>query len=143
MKDEFFFDTNVLAYVLDRGDEKRRKRSARLVGRVMFGEITGCVSNQILAELYSVLTGKMKETVSREEAEALIESIVQSEKWRKINYSHETVKRALRTAGKKKISIWDAIIIETMNENDVSKIFTEDVVFRRFPGIAAVNPFRG
>lgn len=142
MKDEFFFDTNVLAYALDRGDEKKRKRSARLVGRVTAGDIIGCVSNQILAELYSVLTGKMKETVSREEAEALIESIVQSGKWRKINYNHVTVKKALRIASKKKISIWDAIIIETMNENNVSKIFTEDGFFHKFPGIAAVNPFK-
>ncbi len=75
MKDEIFFDTNILVYAFDKSNETKRKRCAKLVGEVMVGMITGCVSNQVLAEFYSVMTTKTRIKVSKEEIATLIDTI--------------------------------------------------------------------
>ena len=143
-RDDFFFDTNILVYALDKTDKAKNQKCAHLVGKAMVGEIVGYVSNQVLAELYSVLTTKLGSKISREEALGIVEFLSQSEKWKKIDYDHKTVSKALRLSAKRGISIWDALISSTMIENGVKSILTENVGdFRGILGIRARNPLRG
>lgn len=144
MRDDFFFDTNIIVYAMDKTDKSKSQKCAQLVGRVMVGEITGYVSNQVLAELYSVLTTKLRDKISREEAIGIVDFLAHSDKWKKINYSHETVSGALKIAVSNKISIWDALIAATMKENGLSKILTENKRdFSGIPGIRPRNPLGG
>lgn len=142
MRDEIFFDTNILVYAFDKSNETKRRKCAKLVGEVMAGMIAGCVSNQVLTEFYSVMTTKTRAMVSKEEVATLIDTISESEKWKKISYDHKTVVRAAYTANKFGMSIWDALVVETMKENGLSKIFTEDEDFSKVPGMRTLNPLR-
>lgn len=143
MRGKFFFDTNVLAYVFDKYAGGKRKICAELVGSVMAGQAVGYVSNQVLAELSSVLRTKMRHAIPDEEIETVVELIASSPKWKKINYTHKTIPRALEIARKLNISIWDALIVATMRENGISRILTENRRdFSGVPGIRATDPLR-
>ena len=59
MNGEVFVDTNVLAYAFDTTDKKKRETAKEIAGQVMQGLVQGVVSNQGLAELFSLLTNKI------------------------------------------------------------------------------------
>src|SRR3989344_2759753 len=105
-----------------------KKSSERLqVQKAFKGEIKLAVSNQVLAELFFVLTKKLKTPFIVEEAETIVSGIIDSVNWVKINYNHETVKKATALSRSKKISIWDSLIVSTALEHDITKIYTENV----------------
>jgi len=143
MKDEIFFDTNIIAYAFDEFDPKKRKICEDLVEKTFKGEISGHISNQVLSELFVVLTRKMKKPVSKDIASTIVESLIDSEKWAKINYDHETVKKSLIQTKTTNTSFWDILIAETMRENGIVKIYTENEEdFKKIPGIKIINPFK-
>ncbi len=142
MSDEVFFDTNILAYFLDETERDKRKICIDLVQKVFAGEMTGFVSNQVLAELYSSLTERLRKPLPKNLALSIVDGFIQSENWKKLNYSEKTVRASLDILEKFNCSIWDAIIVETMKENGIKKIFTEDKFFFKLSGIVAINPFK-
>lgn len=140
MKDDVVFDTNILVYAFDTDEPKKRAICAPLVEGVSEGGF-GIVTNQITAEFYNVLTRKQK--VPAETAGRLVSKFIQSPNWIKVNYTHETVERAIFLSSAFSVSIWDALVAATMLENNLSKIYTENTRdFRKIPGIKAVNPMR-
>ncbi len=142
MKDEMFFDTNILAYAFDETERTKAQICAKLIKDVTKSDILGCLSNQVLAEFYTSLTERLRKPLPKNLALSLTESFIASSDWKKINYDENTVRRALDIVEKFNCSIWDAIIVETMKENGIKKIFTEDKFFDKVPGIVAINPFR-
>lgn len=143
MKDEIFFDTTVLVYAHDESEPKKRQVCKRLVEEVFKGERCGVISNQVAAELFSVLTKKMRRPLSKDMAEKIVEDFIGSENWVKINYDERTVKNAMFTSRDHNTSFWDALIAETMKENGINKIYTEnDEDFKKIPGIKVINPLR-
>lgn len=143
MRDELFFDTNIIAYAFDVFDPKKKEICEELINKAFKGDIVAYVSNQILGELFSVLTQKMGKPITKDIASTIIESIIDSEKWIKINYGHETIKRVLKLIRNINITFWDALIAETMKENGIVKIFTENEEdFKKIPGIEAINPIK-
>ena len=138
-----FFDTNILAYSLDKTDEAKHKRAVDLMESVFDGKLVGYVSNQVLAELYRVLTRKVKTPLAESDAKTFILGIVESNNWVKLNYSAQTLKLAMELSSQSAVSIWDAIISATMLENSLSSLYTENTKdFEKIAGIKAVNPFR-
>lgn len=143
MKDELFFDTNIIVYAYDKSEIDKQKICSELVEKVFKGEIIGAISNQVLGELFIGLTQKIEKPISIDDAEILIKGIIQSENWVKINYDVETIKTALITIKQKKVPFWDAVIAETMKENGIFKIYTENEKdFRKVHEIKTVNPLK-
>lgn len=135
-------DTNILAYAYDKSDPRRRKVCEGLVRSGFEGESPYYVSNQVLGELYVVLTRKVAKPLPREEAGLIVSAFVESPKWGKLNYNQLTVKRALEDLRTINISFWDVLIAETMKEAGVSTLYTENAKdFRKIPWIEVVNPF--
>ena len=140
---EVFFDTNIIAYAFDEFDINKKKICEELVDKAFKGEIKGVVSNQVLSELFTVLTQKMGKHASKKTAAIIVESLIDSEKWVKINYEHTTVKKSLAQAKTINVSFWDILISETMKENGINKIYTEDEEhFKKISGIKAINPLK-
>jgi len=136
-----FFDTNILAYAFDESDEKRRKSCAELVRAGFQGDISSSVSNQILCELFVVLTKHIGKPLSREKAAIIVGGLVDSSKWDKVNYTHSTVKRAMQDLQSINTSFWYVLIAETMRESGIRKIYTENEKdFRKIPWIEVKNP---
>ncbi len=140
MKDEFFFDTNVLCYAYDLSEPEKREVCMIFVKKVFSGEVKGVISNQILVELFNALTRRLG--VKTDTAKIIVESYVTSPKWLKISYNHLTVKTALSISKIYKTPFLDTLIAETMKENGIIKIMTENEKdFIRIPGIAISSPF--
>lgn len=141
MKDNAcFFDTNVLVYAFDEAEPQKRSRCKKLVETVFEGNLLGVISNQVLAELFFVLTEKIEKPINKEKAQTIVEGFIESINWKKINYSINTVKKATKSAVSKKIHFWDALIAETMTENELFTIYTENAKdFKKIRNIKAIN----
>jgi predicted nucleic acid-binding protein len=143
MKEKAMFDTNILVYAYDVSDPEKREKCKRLVEEVFSGERLGVVSNQILGELFVVLTEEIRNPLSAEEAGLIVDGIIESKNWAKVNYNSETVKRAIETSKKLNIHFWDTVIGETMLENNIFVIFTENEKdFNKIPKIKVINPLK-
>lgn len=138
--DTTLIDTNILVHAYNTFDKEKHEKCKHIVESAFHGEAEFAISNQILAELFSVLTKKIEKPLPPEEAGSIVSGIIDSTNWIKINYNHETVKKAISSAKTSKASIWDSIIIETALENGIKKIFTENIRDFKDPRINAKNP---
>ena len=142
MKDDIFFDTSVLVYSFDYTEHEKRELSKGYVEAVFGGKNRGIVSNQVLAELFNVLTRHVASPLSKEVAEGIVNDFILSEHWKKIDYAHTTLRKAMQTSKQANVQIWDSLIAETMKENGITRILTENIKdFRKISGITAINPF--
>ncbi len=143
IEDEICFDTTILGYAYDESYENERIICKELVTKVFQGEIKGVVSNQILGELFNILTNKIEKPIEIEKAEIIINSFIESGNWIKHNYDYNTIKSAIMSVKINNSPFWDTVIAETMKENGILKIYTEDGKhFKKIPGIKAVNPLK-
>ena len=143
MSDEVFFDTNVIAYAFDRSDERKRQPCQRLVRLGFQDDLSSCISNQVLGELFLFLTKKVVRPLTRKVAGTIVRGFIDSPRWKKLNYSHLTVRRALEDAGTINASFWDLLISETMRESGVTRLYTENETdFRKIPWVEVLNPLR-
>jgi predicted nucleic acid-binding protein len=137
----FFVDTNILAYAFDESEKRKREICANLVRAGFQGESNLYLSNQILGELFVVLTRKVARPLSKEKASTIVRGFIDSPKWSKMNYDHLTVGRALDYLENASISFWDLLLAETMRDAGVSTLYTENIRdFRKIPWINTVNP---
>src|SRR3989338_5390991 len=95
MKDKIFFDTNIIVYAYDTAEQEKRNAAKELMKAVYNQELTGIVSNQVLAEVFTVLTNKINASLDIETSGLIIENITDSDNWVKINYTQSTVKAAI------------------------------------------------
>jgi len=142
MNDEAtFYDSNILVYAFDESEPLKKKKCEKLVLAVFNGRAKGIVSNQVLAEVFFILTQKVRKPISGEKAVRVVFGFLKSTNWIKINYSFETVAKAAKQTSKHKTHFWDTLIAETMLENQVCKIFTENEKdFSKIKQIKAVSP---
>jgi len=139
---EAFFDTSILIYAYDKSEPEKQAIASQLVKAIFDREMSGYVSNQILSELYFVLTEK--KGMSKEDVENIVLSFLDSDSWIKVNYDIQTVRATVKTAKTLAVIFWDILIGETMKENGILKIYTEDEKhFKKIPGIKVVNPLKG
>ncbi len=136
------FDTNILVYAYDDFEKEKREKCFRIVKKVFEGELEGYISNQILGELFFVLTRNMKRPLPVEKAKEIVISFKESVNWKKINYNEKSVVKAINFVEKFGISFWDALIAATMLENNIFTIYTENEKdFKKVPALRIINPF--
>ena len=139
MKDESFYDTNILIYAYDLNEPRKRKLCKQIVKDVFSGKEVGAVSGQILVELYNSLTLKL--AVPAGSASKIVESFILSNNWLKINYNENTIRAAIRSSLAFKSPFLDTLIAETMKEHALNTIITENEKdFIKIPGMKVVNP---
>ncbi len=143
MTAEMFFDTNILVYAFDSRDQRKHAVAVQLLSEVKSGNLKGVISNQTLFELFLILTRKLNKSITEIMAENLVEGLIETVEWKKINYTYKTIVGALHIIDKYKTSFVDTVIASTMLENGVKEIFTEDKKdFEKIPGIKPINPFK-
>jgi predicted nucleic acid-binding protein len=144
MKDRFFFDTNILAYAFDKSERAKWGVCRKLVRDGFEGDSPSYVSNQVLAELFVVLTQKVARPLSMKRAGLLVKSFAVSESWKKLTYDQATVVRAAQDSDSVDAPFWDLLIAETMRDAGVKKIYTENTGdFEGISWVDAVDPFSG
>lgn len=140
-RNEAFFDTSILVYAYDKNEPEKYVIASELIKKVFNKEMIGYVSNQILSELYFVLTEK--KNVTKEDATNVIMTFIESDSWIKLNYDIRTVKGAVGFAKISEVMFWDILIAETMKENRIYKIYTENEKdFKKIPGIKVIDPLK-
>jgi predicted nucleic acid-binding protein len=141
MKDELFFDTNILCYAYDATEPSKRKVCEKLVEQGLRGEIKGVISNQVLVELFNACTRKLG--VPTYQTNIIVKSLILSKHWRKIDYNYNTVDKALNNSELFRAPFLDVLMTETMKENGIVEIITENEKdFSRIPGIKVTNPLK-
>ncbi|MBI4181387.1 MAG: PIN domain-containing protein [Candidatus Aenigmarchaeota archaeon] len=135
-------DTNILVYVIDNQDARKREACKREVDRLIASG-QAVISNQVLAELFSVLTSKIGIPLPSEEAARVVRGFAESPAITKLTYTAETVVKAANLSAERRIPFWDALLAATMLEAGVFTICTEDEKdFSRVPGLKVVNPLQ-
>ncbi len=143
MSDRIFLDTNILVYSYEQSTDPRYVIARDLILRCFKDEIPFVISNQVLAEFFQVITRKSKFPLSKIEARRLISFLIESNSWTKVDYSYTTLVEATSISDQYNISIWDALIVATMKEQNIYTIYTENEAdFRKVPLLKVVNPFK-
>jgi predicted nucleic acid-binding protein len=131
-----FFDTNVLVYTIDGKDERKQQLARELLERAT-SKATPVISTQVLMELYSVLTTKLK--LDRIDARLFVEQL---SNMHVVTADTALVKRAIDTSILARLSFWDALIVSAAEHANCSMLLTEDLANgQTLNGIKVVNPF--
>jgi predicted nucleic acid-binding protein len=129
-------DSNIIIYALDKSGGEKHVLAKRIVERCMKGDITLAITNQVLAET----AFNVEDSIPPEEWDAFLFAILHLPNWKKISYSHATVVKL--SSRNPKNDFWDALIFETLRENHISHLYTENTKdFPKGSGIIAINPF--
>ena len=136
----FLVDSNILIYAYEKEESHKKKISEEILNKCFAREINLAVTNQNLGEFSYVSTRKGK--LNPEDLKKIINDIIISFNFIKINYTENTVTKTLNIIKDyPEIHFWDALIIATMKENNISSIYTENIKDFKIEGITAVNPF--
>ena len=133
------FDSNILIYAYTTDEREKHLRAIKLLEKINEGKIQGFLSIQNINELFFVLTKKRYKSIK--EAEEIVNSIINSNKWIIKEITKETTKLAIELSKDKKSHYWDNLISANLILNGVSKIYTENTKDFKSSLIKPINPF--
>jgi len=140
MKDDelVFLDTNILIYYYEKNNDSKKLKAEKLINQCWNRKINLVLSNQTLAEFSSLALKKLN--LLPEQVKEIINDINKFSNFIKLNYSSDTINKAIYLVKENKLTFWDALIIATMKENNISNIYTENTKDFKVEGINAINP---
>jgi len=139
-------DTNILVHA-NNEDSLYHKTSKDLIENALNGDIEVALSIQNLVEFYAVITDKrrVEHPISPKRAKELLEFYHVNEFIKIIHPLHKTINTLANLIEKYKPkgqSIFDYLLIATMNDHGISQIFTRNTKdFKIFDFLKVVNPF--
>jgi len=133
-----FIDTNLWVYQLDRR-EPEKSAFVRTWLRELAGKHDIVVSTQVLIELRSVLTRKLKPALSWQDTHDTHDTLAEFE----VVPAHANlVLDAHALARAEQLSWFDALIVEAAIRSGCERLYSEDLGNdRRFDALAVINPF--
>lgn len=134
-----FVDTNILVYAHDRSDATKHALARESIEALWDGG-SGVLSTQVLQELYAVATSRWKLAMTHAEARELVALYAQ---WRVVHIEPSLILTASRLAEDHRLSIWDALILESARVAGATHVLTEDLQDGAvIGGVRIENPFR-
>lgn len=131
-----FVDTNIAVYVHDHGSPEKRKRAVELF---MAPPDRLFISTQVLSEFYWTVTRKLSPPLSVDSAKEALEQLA---KLPVVTVDRALVLRAVDTADRHQLALWDALIIEAAVASGCDRLFTEDLNHgQEIRGVRVENPF--
>jgi predicted nucleic acid-binding protein len=132
-----FFDTNVLVYLFDRSAGAKQKRARALLAELA---PTIVISTQVLQEFYVTTTAKLAPPLSPEDAESQVRNFSAFDV---VSIDVALVRSAISLSREHKLSLWDALIVESAHARGCTRLLTEDLQHgREFGRLRVENPFR-
>lgn len=140
MNGRAFVDTNVLAYLFDARQPGKMERARKLVDeRGGSGDLV--VSTQVMAELYVVLTRKLRPPIPEEDAEDVLRALTS---WQVVPADADLVLAAARRQRASRLSLWDALIVEAALSAGCELLYSEDLQDgQRFGSLRVLDPLAG
>lgn len=116
-----FFDTNILVYLMDKRNLKKRNTSRELVRKAAAnGEAV--ISTQVLQEFYVVATKKLNL------GPIIAKSIMHTfENMEVVTIGKETINEAIDASIQYKLSFWDALILAAAESAKCDVLYSEDL----------------
>lgn len=135
---KIFLDTNILVYAVDERDP-RKHEVARKCMRSIEENAAIVVSTQVLMELHSVLTSKLR--MDPAQSRALVQAT--SLRYEVVTLTVDLIIRGLDVHIINKLSHWDACIISAAAASGCKEILTEDLQDGvMIEGVKIRNPFK-
>jgi predicted nucleic acid-binding protein len=133
-----FVDSNILLYATSK-DPAEGNKAAK--ARDILNSLDLALSVQVLQEFFVQATRATRgDRIPHEQATKLIASFC---RYRVQETTLALVESALRTAGRYRISYWDAAIIEAARALGCREVLSEDLGDGQdFGGVRIVNPFK-
>ncbi|HMM36022.1 MAG TPA: PIN domain-containing protein [Thermoanaerobaculia bacterium] len=133
-----FVDTNVFVYAFDQGSGAKGEKARALVRR-LWEDGRGCLSLQVLQELYVTLTRKVARPVAPEAAARIVEDLAA---WRCHEPSRTDLADAIELCRKSRISLWDALVLQSARRTGCAVLWSEDLnAGQKLAGVQVRNPF--
>lgn len=138
MNNGVFFDTNILVYAYDTEDPAKQKVAKNLILENI-RNAQGWLSIQVFGEFFNVVTRRIPEPLTSEEAREAISALSL------LNITKmdmKLVSRAIDTHQKYGTTYWDSMIVVAAERANCSRLFSEDFnSSQKYHGIIADNPF--
>ncbi len=133
-----FVDTNIFIYAFDRSDPDKNMRSTALVKK-LWHTGNGCLSSQVLQELYVNITQKVPKPLPYDKASLIIADLGQ---WKFHMPDLKDILEAITIQQRFELSFWDALIICSANCLGCSILWSEDLSHKQKYGeVTVINPF--
>ncbi|HHU75714.1 MAG TPA: PIN domain-containing protein [Firmicutes bacterium] len=133
-----FVDTNIIVYAYDVSHAEKWNRARSLL-EDLWKSGHGCISIQVLQELFVTLTRKIPKPIPVDTATRLIGDLGQ---WRLHTPGLESILEAVDIQQRNHLSFWDAMIVCSAKSMGCQTIWTEDLNANQvYENVKAVNPF--
>ena len=138
MTGPLFVDTNILVYRYDTREPDKQSRADDWF-RFAWRSRTGRLSFQVLQELYSTLTRKLRPAMPVTDAQQIVRSLAS---WQPVGIDLAILERAWLLQDRHFVSWWDALIVAAAQTCECKVLLTEDLQHgHEFDAVRVVNPF--
>ena len=138
MIEKTLLDTNILLNAYFLVNNKNKEKAIEIIDK--FANTKECyISLQTIIEFTNISINKLK--ISKKDLETQINEI--KTLFNIVEYNKNSLLEAINLSFNKKISFFDALQAQTMIENNIKIIYTEDYkTFKKIKEIKAINPFK-
>lgn len=134
-----FIDTNLFIYLFDETAPEKRSRSQELIQSAIETK-NGVISYQVVQETLNVLTTKLQNPVTIEDARLFFQKIL-IPLWR-INPNHRLYESAIDIQSRYRYSFYDSLIIAAALKTGCTQLLSEDLqAGQQIQKLKIVNPF--
>jgi predicted nucleic acid-binding protein len=138
MTEKCFVDSNVLVYARDLADPTRAAIAKDWIER-LWKERAARTSIQVLNEMYTVLTRKLKPRMSVDDAWDDVQAYLA---WEPQPLDRELLMKARQVELRYRLSWWDSMIVAAAQLQACDTLLTEDLQSgMNFDGVVVHNPF--
>lgn len=140
MSAEFFIDTNVFIYQLDRADPRKHAVADGIV-REALATGKGCVSSQVVQECLNVALHKAEVPLSLADARAYLDAVLLP--LMQITVGEALYHRALDVQGRWRFGFYDSLIVAAALMAGCRTLLSENLQHgQKLDSLTIVDPFR-
>jgi predicted nucleic acid-binding protein len=140
MSAEFFIDTNVFVYHLDRTDPKKHRVAERIV-REAIATGNGCISYQVVQECLNVALRKAEVALPLDAARSYLDAVLLP--LMQVHASASLYHRALDVQARWRFGFYDSLIVAAALTAGCRTLLSEDLQHgQRIEGLTVTDPFR-
>ena len=133
-----FVDSNVVVYAHDSSAGAKAERARSLI-QELWSSGRGCLSVQVLQEFFVTVTRKVPQPLESGRAGQVVADLA---RWRVHAPQPEDVLEAIEIHRRRRISLWDALIVQSALQLGCAVVWSEDLSPGRVhPGVLVKNPF--
>ena len=133
-----FFDTNVLVYLFDEDEPRKKARAQEIYEREAVAG-RAVLSTQVLQEFYVNVTRKLSPPLSYEVAEERVRDL---SRLSLVRVEAGMILSAIVRSRERMLSLWDALIVEAALKGGAYRLLTEDLQHGQvIEGLRIENPF--